>query len=308
MDTLHLDNTNEYKNRLTVALKAARICVYEVDLTRQLYTFFENAEDIFGITGERVLAEVHPYSSLNPAEYRKAVSSYFSHPDDEPVITKAFECILNGQPTSYIARMKAGNSEYIWCKLDVTPIMENGRPARMIGVITDISEMRRQKDLLEQKINLDGFTGLWNKEYSISTIRSILEQKSKQQHALLVMDVNHFKYFNDTYGHAEGDQILLAISAHLTKTFHRDDLVGRFGGDEFLVFVPNFREEQNMERLHKQIQEMTRITCGKHVVTTSIGVAFYPKDGNDFETLFKQADKALYQEKTKSKAISSVNK
>lgn len=299
MDTLHLDNTNEYKNRLTVALKAAKICVYEVDLTRQLYTFFENAEDIFGITGEKVLAEVRPYSSLNPTEYRKAVSSYFSHPDDEPIITKAFECILNGQPTSYTARMKAGDSEYIWCKLDVTPIMENEQPVRMIGVITDISEMRRQKDLLEQKVNLDGFTGLWNKEYSISTIRATLEQDSNQRHALLVMDVDRFKHFNDTYGHAEGDKILLATADHLSETFQQDSLVGRFGGDEFLIFVRNLQGEQDLEQLQKKIQSLTQITCGNHVITTSIGAALYPNDGSDFETLFQRADQALYQAKTK---------
>ena len=79
-----------YKERLHIALSAAKICIFEVDLTRQLYTFFENSEAIFGVTGEKILRDVQPYSRLSPEEYQKAVSLYFSHPDDSEVISAAF--------------------------------------------------------------------------------------------------------------------------------------------------------------------------------------------------------------------------
>lgn len=298
LNTLYLSE-NTYKNRLTVALKAARICIYEVDLTRQLYTFFENAEDIFGISGEEILSHVQPYSKLEPDEYQRAVLSYFSHPDDAPVIQEAFDHILHGRPTSYEARMRANDSSFVWCKLDVVPVLENGRPVRMIGVITDISEVRRQRELLEQKANLDGFTGLWNKKYAISSIRAALEQEPEGKHALLVLDVDDFKRFNDTYGHAEGDRLLLTISDCLTHSFPDESIVGRFGGDEFIVLVRDLRGEQELAHLRRAIERISRVERQGPSASISIGTAFYPEDGVSFEALFEQADQMLYQEKIK---------
>lgn len=297
LNTLYFTSENTYKNRLTVALRAARICIYEVDLTRQLYTFFENAEDIFGISGEEILAHVQPYSALDPAEYQKAVLAYFAHPDDAEVIGEAFDCVLRGQQTTYEARMRRKDSAFVWCKLDVVPVLENGRPVRMIGVITDISEVRKQREVLEQKANLDGFTGLWNKKYAISSIRTALAQEPEGRHALLVLDVDGFKRFNDTYGHAKGDRILLAISDRLTGTFHENSIVGRFGGDEFIVFVQNIRSGQDLECLYRKIKSISRVEADGLSAAISIGTAVYPEDGADFETLFEQADRLLYQEK-----------
>lgn len=106
------DETALFKERLTIALKAAKICVFEVDLTHQLYTFFENSEDIFGVAGDVILKDVQPYSKLDPDEYRLAVSNYFAHPDDVTVVAKAFSDVLSGRPTTYEARMRAGGSNF----------------------------------------------------------------------------------------------------------------------------------------------------------------------------------------------------
>lgn len=307
LNTLYLDNENEYKSRLTVALKAAKICIFEVDLTCQLYTFFENAEDIFGISGEEILARVQSYSTLSPEEYQKAATAYFSHPDDSEIIAKAFESVLSGRQMTYEARMKAGDSAFVWCKLDVVPIMDQGQPVRMIGVITDISDMRRQKEMLEQKANIDGFTGLWSKNYAISAISSVLREASSQRHAMLLLDVDDFKYFNDTYGHAEGDRILLAIADRLLRTFCENSIVGRFGGDEFIIFVRNIQQDQRMGELQKKLESLTKIGCTGYSVTTSIGTAFSPEDGTDFEHLFERADQALYEAKRSGKGRFCIN-
>ena len=297
-NTLYLTGGNEYKNRLSIALKAAKICIYEVDLTRQLYTFFENAEDIFGIPDEEILAAVQPYSALSPEAYQKAVSAYFSHPDDADVIARAFESIFAGKQTTYHARMKAGQSKYTWCKVDVVPIMENGKPVRMIGVITDISDIKREHDRLEQKASLDGFTGLWNKEYSIASIKAVLENESQCRHALLLTDIDDFKHFNDTYGHSAGDQIIAATAGQFAGIFRTDDVVGRFGGDEFMIFV---RDVRNLSQLQEQISRMTKVKLEPYTSVNSVGIAFYPDDGSCFEELFEQADRMLYKEKTRKK-------
>lgn len=144
-----------FKERMMMALKATKVCVFEVDLVQQLYTYFENSEDIFGVTGDVILRDVQPFSKLSAEEYRIAVSNYFAHPDDETVIAEAFCSVLSGQPTTYEARMRAGGSDYTWCKIDVTPVFHNDQPVKMIGVITNISDLKRENDILREKASLD---------------------------------------------------------------------------------------------------------------------------------------------------------
>lgn len=165
-----------------------------MDLPRQLYTFFENAEIIFGVSGEKILRDVQPFSLLEPEEYRRQVSRYFSHPDDEEVIAKAFASVLKGEPAVYEARMKAGQSAFVWCRIHVTPILEDGRPVRMIGVVTDITDIKEKTDRLKKAANLDRFTGLYNKDYAATVIQDILS-KDNRQHALVLLDIDNFKSF-----------------------------------------------------------------------------------------------------------------
>ena len=295
-----MDELRQYKERLRIALIAAKICIFEVDLVHQLYTFFENAEATFGISNDTILKDVQPYSQLEPEEYRMAVSRYFSHPDDEEVIEKAFINILNGNSAIYEARMKAGNSRFKWCSIHVTPVMENGRPARMIGVITDISDIKEKTERLEMAVNLDSFTGLYNKKYAISLIDDVLEKERQLKHALIVIDIDNFKKFNDTYGHHEGDKILKEISCQIRAIFRKQDIVARFGGDEFIVLAQDIKDGQWL--FHK-LSKLIHIRIDNLVCTNSIGVSFFPREGTDFNELFKKADEALYQAKIEKEKI-----
>lgn len=237
-----MDEINRYKERLQIALTAAKICIFEVDLLQQLYTYFENAEVIFGISGEKILKDVQPFSKLEPVEYRKAASAYFSHPEDEAVIEKAFKDILRGKESTYEARMRAGGSGYVWCRIHATPIIENGVPARMVGVIADISDLREQTENLKKAVNMDAFTELFNKEYAIGLISEILRKSKDLNHALLILDIDNFKNYNDTFGHSEGDKVIKAVSRKIRDTFRETDIMGRFGGDEFILLVRDIKK------------------------------------------------------------------
>ena len=140
-----LTDLTHYKERLRIAMQAARVCVFEVLLQHQRYTFFENAESIFGVSSDAILADVAAFAKLPPEEYRHAVSAYFSHPEDAPVIAEAFRKILDGHFATYEARMKAGDTKFIWCRIDVQPILEDGVPTRMIGIITALRRHRRKR-------------------------------------------------------------------------------------------------------------------------------------------------------------------
>ena len=221
------DKLIQDNRRFQIALKAARICVYEVDLIRQQYTYFENAEGIFGVTGEEILKDVQVYSHLDPDEYRQGVSDYFSHPDDQPAIDEAFRMILQGKSFTYQARMKVRNRDFIWCQISVTPLMENGVPVRMIGVITDIHHLKTENQLLEKEAYRDSFTGLYTKSHFVKTVERILSEKNDKSHAMILMDLDNFKHINDTYGHFAGDEVLLSVSKRLKQLFRKTDVIGR---------------------------------------------------------------------------------
>lgn len=293
-DSTDIDEMNLFKERLTIALKVAKICVFEVDLEKQLYTFFENAEDIFGVTDETILNDVRPYSKLSPEAYRLAVSEYFSHPDDELVIANAFNSIFHGQATSYEARMRAGGSDFVWCKIDVTPVLQQDKPVKMIGVITDISHLKSENDLLKKKANMDSFTGLCNKAYSIKRIQKILRQEEQMNHAFVLLDIDNFKSYNDTYGHYEGDKAIKELASVIKKNFRSSDVLGRFGGDEFMILLRDF---PGKTWLCKKLEPIVRFQNGGHSLTTSIGIAIYPQDATIYEDLFQKADTALYRSK-----------
>lgn len=284
----------QYKERLSIALRAARICVFEVDLKQQLYTFFDNSEAIFGVLGDSILEDVRPFSKLDSETYRKKVSEYFVHPDDEQTVQKAFSCMFQGKPTTYEARMKVRGSGYIWCKVDVTPILEEGSPVRMIGVITDIEAQKKRMKNLEQAAKLDHFTGLYNKSYTISSIKEILTGAKEEKYALLLLDIDNFKHFNDVHGHAKGDKMILTVARKLKETFPETDIIGRFGGDEFLALV---RDDEDPLGMKKRLRQILRFQTAGIVFTNSIGIALFPQDAEDFNDLFYKADTALYQAK-----------
>lgn len=289
-----MEELAQYKERLRIALNAARICIFEVDLSRQLYTFFENAEVIFGVSGEKILRDVQPFSQLDPEAYRLVASEYFSHPDDVETIEMAFSRILNGKPAVYEARMKAAGSGFVWCRISVTPILDNGKPVRMVGVITDIADLKEKTDNLKHAVNLDGFTGLYNKGHTIALIRNALQKNPQAKHALVVLDIDNFKSFNDTYGHDEGDKVILSTARQLKKVFRETDIVGRFGGDEFMVLVRNMPDEQ---KLNSSLFDLLRLQMDGFISTNSIGISMFPQDAVTFDDLFKKADVALYHAK-----------
>lgn len=130
-----------YRDRLRVVLQSASICVFEVDIPHQTYTFFDNAEAIFGISGKKILKDVREYATLPPEQYRKRVTEYFSRPEDEEVIKEAFQKIFAGKSASYEAYMKAGTTKFVHCQIDVMPIMRDGIPVRMVGLIKKLDKM-----------------------------------------------------------------------------------------------------------------------------------------------------------------------
>ena len=291
----------DYKARLHIALKAAKMCVFEVDLVAKRYTFFENAQDIYQKSGDQILRELASFSTQSEEEYRLSISNYFSHPDDHAVIDAAFHAVLSGQPASYTVRMRAGDTQYAWCKVDVTPILEAGVPVRMIGAISHLDGLLRQCEEYRFEAEHDAMTGLYNRQGLRRHMRALLFPPTSTPLALIVADLNDLKLVNDEYGHLVGDRALLDFSEALTRLFPDALLLGRWGGDEFVLLLPCPAEAQ--DDLKARFRPLMDGLPGLHSTTGSFGCSICADGCRDIETLFHQADQALYAAKQEKPAF-----
>ena len=285
---------HDYKERLSIAMKAANICVFEVDIINQRYNFFENSECIFGISGKEVLSDVNNFSNLSKEDYQLKVSEYFSHPSDLNTINKAFLRTFLGQSTTYYARMKARNSKYTWCKVDISPTIINNEVVKIIGVITNINSLKLKIDTLIERTHLDSFTNLYSKKHTEYLIKKSLKQNINSQSALILIDIEDFKQINDSLGHTKGDNILKTICKDFRKIFNKNCILGRFGGDEFIIYIDNPNQLFNLK---EKIENFMKINKEKNNFTISVGVAIYPENGTTYNDLFINADSALYSSK-----------
>lgn len=159
---------------------------------------------------------------------------------------------------------------------------------------------------LQSKAETDLLTGLLNKMATQKHIQEYLDGPGKEEAGmLLLLDIDNFKKINDTMGHAFGDEVLSTLGIRLRNEFRVNDIVGRIGGDEFIVYLKNIKDEETEKREAARITNFFKdFKAGEYVkysATASIGAAIYPKDGKSFEELYKAADKGVYLAKQRGK-------
>jgi diguanylate cyclase (GGDEF)-like protein/PAS domain S-box-containing protein len=219
---------------------------------------------------------------------------------------------ISGQPQSREERLlgRSGEPRYFWTVK--VPLMEPGQPERLIGLATDITELHRLREELERRATTDDLTGVANRGHFYTTADNTLKrgQRYGETLSLLVLDIDHFKAVNDTYGHQAGDAVLRGVAGHCRQAIRACDLIGRMGGEEFAILLPATGLEaacQLAERLRHGLQEQ-RWTCSQAtdllddlVVTVSIGVAALDRATPSLDALYARADRALYTAKAEGR-------
>ncbi|MCR5177585.1 MAG: GGDEF domain-containing protein [Lachnospiraceae bacterium] len=177
----------------------------------------------------------------------------------------------------------------------------------LLIILNLVSKIKRQKEsrLLGDKADSDQLTGLKNKAATERDISEFMSANPTTQSLLFILDIDDFKGVNDTMGHSFGDDVLHEFGFSLSSMFRASDVIGRIGGDEFMVFVKNIPNEDTIEKEAKKIRDfISSFRAGEGVmreITASSGAAVFPADGDDFDTLYKAADKALYKSKRSGK-------
>jgi len=171
------------------------------------------------------------------------------------------------------------------------------------GFIADITAVKRYREQLEYQAHHDPLTGLANRGLLRERLHQAIAQAERQQRALALMfiDLDDFKLINDSMGHSVGDELLKLASQRLQACVRDEDTVARLGGDEFVLLLVDQGGERSVshavERLREAMSQPYRVLGKEFVLTCSVGVALFPGDGRDVETLLKHADAAMYRAK-----------
>ena len=170
--------------------------------------------------------------------------------------------------------------------------------------LASINETLRQKNIELHQISItDSLTGLYNRKHLMETLDKEVTRSERYSHpfSLLVIDIDHFKKYNDTYGHLAGDEVLRRLASVFKETIRSSDYAARYGGEEFIIILPEISPEQGAEaaeRIRCKVAEQRFEGDGEAIaVTISVGVASYPENGEDAETVIRNADEALYEAK-----------
>lgn len=217
--------------------------------------------------------------------------------------------LQSGQGTDYvIEENQDGIQEFL--ELVKRPVYdEDGNVNGIIALINDVTEKQLLKLELEKRSKTDALTGLLNKGAVQDLISMMLNNYYKNADdsicALMMIDVDHFKKVNDTFGHIAGDRVLATIGRLIQNAFRGMDVAGRMGGDEFAVFLRDIKSREIAVELAERLQnEVQNAFSGdlEKCVTLSIGISIYPECGMKFEDLYDAADKALYYVKEHGRA------
>jgi diguanylate cyclase (GGDEF)-like protein/PAS domain S-box-containing protein len=237
----------------------------------------------------------------------------------QPLIERGFsdklkESIEKDREISFEMGYRSIWGKNSWLRIHLKPNKDYGKIIGVNIVVDDITEKKEKEEVLKTKANRDPLTRAFNRNALDDILLDKLNESddSNLKSCIAVVDIDDFKKINDTYGHRVGDQVLKYFAMRIKKELREEDLLIRTGGDEFLIYLHDIKNEKNasyfIKRLFEKcsseycIEDEIKDKNIKLDVTCSMGVSFYPRDGQTVEELMVKSDEILYKVKDKGKA------
>jgi len=297
-----MQSAQQSSNLLAEAQRVAKLGNWTWDLDAKELFVSEESYRIFGVP--RVAPSIFHKLLLNSIHKNdKKAFDIATHKaiDGEATDVSFKACLPNGEKKTILMHLNHVQSEH-----------------RLFGTFQDISELRKAEESIRQLAYYDTITGLPNRDLFKEHLSMALHHASrnKEKIAIMFLDLDNFKRVNDSLGHEAGDKLLKIISERLHDSVRSSDLaardttnidasVARLGGDEFTVMLSGLHGVEHVEmiaqRILKRIAEPVMLSSNRLSVSSSIGIAMYPEDGDDIETLLKSADAAMYEVKSQGR-------
>jgi diguanylate cyclase (GGDEF)-like protein len=188
--------------------------------------------------------------------------------------------------------------------LDETDVKVSLNSIGYLWIFEDITIERNAQKTIQYLAEHDSLTGLYNRRSFDRALKEKLKQNPHQPMALVYVDLDNFKLINDLKGHARGDKVLMEVAHCLVETTRETDLVARVGGDEFVILISDIRDENLSSWCDRLITQLSRLdpnALGIDVTSSSVGIAVFPRDGQDAQSLMASADQAMYEAKRAGK-------
>jgi len=222
-------------------------------------------------------------------------------------VAKVASVIASGQETAYESVLIDRHGTRIPVEFIVRTMMRNGERMRMT-IVRDVRDRHAAQARIHHLAHHDMLTGLPNRNAFMEHLELVMASAGADaaRLALLFIDLDHFKRVNDSLGHLVGDTLLRSVASRITASLRATDVVARFGGDEFMVLLPNIAQQSDVEEVAQKLLQAIEATInadGRPIsITASIGVALFPNDGDSAEALIKHADTAMYLAKARGRA------
>lgn len=254
------------------------------------------------------------YSVGKPDSANRSISNYTEvskrtkivYPEDALKFYKALKAACKVPVSCLILDYRStiiDQNSYRWVRTYYSSVADaSGKVVKVLGRTQDIDDEKREHQRMTQLVELDSTTGLLNKLAITNHIQRLIDEKTGAKSFFVMLDIDDFKAFNDTYGHSFGDDVLRAVGKSLSKKFP-NSVIGRFGGDEFIVFARAINESvivDNFEDFLKTVRN-TEINGKVYDIKCSIGIAWSESNSIDYSQYFDEADEQLYKAKKAGK-------
>jgi diguanylate cyclase (GGDEF)-like protein/PAS domain S-box-containing protein len=245
-------------------------------------------------------AHILGYASREDVLRLTAWDLFFDRSERESCVARLRE---QGNLTNFELRMRRMDGSSVWVLENETLLESEGGESLVEGTLIDITARKLAEERIEFQAYHDPLTGLPNRALLRDRLHQSLGQarRTRRGLALLFVDLDHFKAVNDSLGHAVGDGLLREVSGRLKECVREDDTIARVGGDEFILLLPHVRQADGASRIARKVlarlEGPFRVDGQSLNITASVGIAVFPHDGEDADTLFKNADSAMYRAK-----------